>query len=113
MSAVQLNMLQAIQERDKGILKAVTSAENNCKGWADRAYGKLKEFLKITVDPFQAEEIRSYAAIDDEFPLPPHERAWGGVIRKAAFEGLIKKIGIKSTRNPKAHCANSTVWQKV
>lgn len=113
MAAVQLNILEAIRERDKGILQAVSHANTVHAQWSDIAYSKLKEFLNTVTGPFQAEEIRSYAAIDDNFPLPPHERAWGGVIRKAAFEGLITKVGIKSTRNPKAHCANSTVWIKV
>jgi hypothetical protein len=113
MPAVQLNILEAISERDKGMLQALTSAESKCTGWSDTAYSKLKEYLTTVTGPFQTEEIRSYAAIDDNFPLPPHERAWGGVIRRAAFEGLITKVGIKSTRNPKAHCANSTVWIKV
>jgi hypothetical protein len=112
MGAVQLNILEAIQAKEAGMLQALTSAENNCPGWSDTAYSKLKEFLNTVTGPFQTEEIRSYAAIDDNFPLPPHERAWGGVIRRAAFEGLITKVGIKSTRNPKAHCANSTVWIK-
>jgi len=113
MPAIQLNILEAIEARDKGILKAVTSAENNCPEWAEKAYSKLKEFLNTVTGPFQAEEIRSYAAIDDDFPFPPSERSWGAVMKRAAFDGLIKKIGIKSTRNPKAHCANSTVWLKV
>jgi len=111
--AIQLDILQAIEEKDKGIKAAEEHANTVVPDWSERAMDKLKEFLKIHSQPFQAEEVRSYAAIDDDFPFPPHERAWGSIMKRAAVQGLIKKIGLAATKNVKAHCANSTVWQKI
>lgn len=110
---LQLDYKAACEARDAGIQVATDHANAVNLNWSDKAYEKLKEFLNTWVGEFQGEDVRSYAAIDDDFPLPPSERAWGGTLRKAAFAGLIKKVGIKSTRNPKAHCANSAVWIKV
>jgi|SRR5688572_2022080 len=113
MSAVQLNIIDAIEERDKGIKQATDHANAVNKDWSEKALAKLKEFISFHTEPFQAEEVRSFAAMDDEFPLPPHERAWGGVIKSAAFQRLIRKIGLAPTKNVKSHCANAALWQKV
>lgn len=113
MSQLTLNYKLATQAKNAGILKAITNADAACPGWSEKAYDKLKEFLTIHTEPFQAEEVRSFAAIDDDFPLPPHARAWGGVIAKAAHERLIRKTGVKQVKNVKAHCANAAVWIKV
>lgn len=99
-------------ERDAGILVAVDHANATTANWADKSYKLLQEFLNFHIGEFQAEELRSYAALVD-FPLPPHARAWGGTIVRAAKAGIIRQVGIKKVRNPKAHCANSAVWVKV
>ena len=58
-----------------------------------------------------AEDIRLTAKLT--VPEAPHRRAWGGILVKAKKEGLIKKVGFKSTTNPAAHCALAGVWEKV
>lgn len=112
MATIQLNMYEGRQNRDAGIAKAVGHAEKNNPGWSNKAYALLKKFLNSHVGSFQAEELRSYAAVED-FELPPSARAWGGIIQKAARERLIKKIDIKPVSNPKANCANAGVWVKI
>jgi hypothetical protein len=113
MKQLSLNIPEAEAARDKGIETAITHADQVCENWSEIAYGKLKEFLTIFSDPFQAEEVRSYAAVDDSFPMPEHERAWGGIFRKAAFNGLIKQIGFEKTKSVKSHRTPSAVWQKI
>lgn len=111
MAQLELDIFKSREARDKGMQTAVDHAEAVIPDWSQKAYGLLQEFLKIHVGEFQAEEVRSHAALVD-FPLPPHARAWGGVIARAARSNLIKQIGIRKVRNPKAHCANSAVWIK-
>lgn len=97
--------------RDAGIKKAVDHAESECPGWAGMAYKFFTEQFLPKHKRFMGEDVRAYAAILD-FQLPPHARAWGGIIAKAAKEFLIIKIGLNSVKNPKAHCANATVWER-
>lgn len=107
-----LDIDKAIQERDKGIQKALKSACEVDKDWPEKAYAKLKEFLGEHIGEFQGEDVRSFAAMDDDFPQPKSERAWGGILLKAIHENLIRKIGIRSVKNIKARCANANVYVK-
>lgn len=96
------------QLRDAGIALAAESAEAKSPKWNERAYNILLQFLQ-THDTFMAEDLRGYAA-SINFELPPSNRAWGGVIRRAAENKIIVKKGIAPVKNPKAHCANAALW---
>lgn len=108
---LQLDILTAIEERDKGIKVAMDHADHVNENWSEGAYKLLQEFLKETHGEFMGEHVRSYAAVVD-FPLPPSSRAWGGIIRKAALAGLIKKVGHGQVANPKAHACFASIWTK-
>ena len=98
------------QLRDEGIKQALDSAEKNTPTWQEQAYSFLLTYIKDH-NEFMAEEVR--AASEGIVPLPPSNRAWGGIIRRAAIAGLIVRIGFRSVKNPKAHCAPCTVWKVV
>jgi hypothetical protein len=108
----QLNIFDGRQARDEGINKASDHAEAVNPGWNDQAFTMLKQFISVYPGEFMGEDFRAYCAMVD-FPLPPHARAFGGVIHKAAKSGLIKKIRIAPVKNVKAHCAFASVWQAV
>lgn len=110
---LELNYTKAAEARDRGIDQSISHANEVNPGWSERAYNKLKEFLQIFSDSFQAEEVRSFSAVDDEFPMPPHERSWGSVFVKAMKAGLIKRVGYKNTKSVKSHRTPATLWQKV
>lgn len=107
-----LDVIQARTERDAGINRATDHAEAINPGWNEMAYNLLKRFLSVHHGPFMAEELRSYAAQID-FPLPPHARAWGGIMARAAKSGIIERVGLGPVSNVKAHCANATIWRKT
>lgn len=112
---MQLSILDAIeasQLRDEGIQKAIDHANDVTPDWSKRAYLFLLSFLGTHPGPFMMEEVRSHAALMD-FPLPPHARAWGGIIARAAKAGIVERVGIQKVKNIKAHCANAAVWIKV
>lgn len=99
--------------RDEGIERASSHAEQVNPGWNTLAMERLKEFLQVHHGPFLAEELRAYCALQEDFPLPPSSRAFGGIMMKARKEGLIQKIGIQPVTNPKAHMANAGLWIKA
>lgn len=111
----QLDILTAIEEGEKlkeqGMERALESAEKVDPFWRVKALDIVKEFLNNHEGEFLTEDIRAYAALKD-FPLPPSARAWGGVINKAAFDGLIKKVRVDMVTNPKAHRCFANVWIK-
>lgn len=93
--------------RDEGIQRAVSHAEETVPDWADKAYAFLLRYME-THPEFMAEEVREASA--GVVPAAPSARAWGGVIRRAASDGRIYRIGFQSVKNPKAHCAPCTLW---
>lgn len=112
MTNVQLNIFQSSANRDEGIALAIDHADSNPVKWSDSAYEFLKKFLSNHNGPFMVEEIRSYAALMD-FPLPPNARAWGGIIVRAAGDGIVERCGYQQTRNVKAHRTPAALWRQI
>lgn len=93
--------------RDEGMARAITHADNVNEKWSDLAYDFLRRYIR-THAFFMAEDVRE--ASKGTIPEPPHNRAWGGIVRRAATEGLIVGCGIRKVKNPTSHCANAAVW---
>lgn len=96
--------------RDIGIAQAVGHAESKHEGWADAAFSFLLSYMREHHE-FMGEDVRN--ASYGHVPEAPSNRAWGGIMRRAAKEGLIYRIGFQSVKNPKAHCAPCSVWKVV
>lgn len=98
--------------RDRGMKQAIDHAEQETPQWKELALAKLKEFTtEFSHLQFMAEDFRAWA-VTNGLPKPPHARAFGGVMAKAAGARLIVKVGIGQVKNPKAHRANATIWRK-
>lgn len=95
--------------RDTGMKKAATSANSKYTGWGDIAYDFLLRYA-AKVPSFMTEEVRQ--AAKDDVPIPPSLRSWGAVVRKAAKNKDIRRIGYKKVTNSKAHCTPAAVWKK-
>jgi hypothetical protein len=109
---MQTEIFTGSQARDEGMNRAVDHANRVVEDWSERAYTELQNFLRSNPGEFMCEDFRGWCAMID-FPLPPHARAFGGVIARAARAGLIKKAGIGQVKNVKAHCANANVWRRA
>lgn len=107
---IQLDIFQSQINRDKGIQKALDSAERLNDGWANQAFIFLRNYIKAH-NTFMTEDVRK--AAEGIVPSPPSERAWGGIIVRAKKERLIRRIGFQSVTNPKAHCTPAAVWGRV
>lgn len=106
------NIEQGRAARDAGMQKAVDTTEKLVDNWSEIAYSLLLDFLSVHHGPFQAEEVRSHAAMREDFPLPVSSRAWGAVFFRAAKNGLISRQGYAPVTNPKAHRTPAAVWIK-
>lgn len=100
------------QLRDKGIATALANADAmNKQQWTEGVWAKLPVFLKsIGAKTFLCEQFRKWCE-DGGTPAPPTARAYGGIIKRAASEQLIVRVGHASVENPRAHMAICTVWQ--
>lgn len=96
-----------------GIDRAVTHANKVHPDWADAAYDILKVYVQQTNNPFMCEDVRRFAADKFMLPDPPTHRAWGSIMHKAKKEQLIKHCGYNQVKNPKAHQANASLWEKL
>jgi len=98
--------------RNKGMEQAIEHAEQETPKWSDLALDKLKTFTGLYPNlEFMTEQFREWA-ITHGLPKPPHGRAFGGVMSRAARIKMIEKAGMSQVKNPKAHCANANVWRK-
>lgn len=95
------------QLRDSGMQLAIESAEKKNENWAELAYNFLLNYSKRHKE-FMIEDVRN--ASKGFVPFPPSNRAWGGIVRKMAKNGLIYRKGYKTVKNPKAHCTPATLW---
>lgn len=96
--------------RDRGIQQAVDSAEAKSPNWKQEAYAFFLEYIKKHPE-FMMEECRK--ASEGTIDQPPSNRAWGSVIVQAKREGLIRRVGFRSVKNPKAHMAPCSVWEVI
>ena len=55
------------------------------------------------------EDVR--LASEKEIPMPPSNRAWGGIVVRASKAGLISRVGFSNVKNAKAHKTPATVWK--
>lgn len=115
MTYVQKSLLDEIAEGEKrkqhGMQQAIDHANAVTPGWSEKARQFiLKQFLPLH-KRFMTEDIRSYAA-QVEFELPPHGRAWGGVVAGIAKDFFIINIGTRKVANKKAHRTPATYWER-
>lgn len=98
--------------RDAGIHAAITNAERQATDWATEAMRALQMYLLAHPgEEFMAEDVREYAYNTLAVPYPPHCRAWGAIISKAARDGLIERVGIAPVKTASSHMANASVWR--
>ena len=96
------------QLRDKGIKQAINNADDTHEKWSEKAYKFLTDYIRSHHE-FMTEDVR--VASEKKIPIPPSNRAWGGIILRASKAGLITRVGFSSVKNVKAHRTPATVWR--
>jgi hypothetical protein len=79
-------------KRDLGIARSAGAAGTS---FEDDAYLFLAGYAARNYAAFLIEEVREQPGA----PIAPNERAWGQVVRRAAAEGLIVKVGYAPARS--------------
>ena len=98
--------------RDDGIERVSMKADLLDEGWTDRAYGVLMLFrMKQRALPFIAEEVREWGEANGLINAPHDSRAWGHVLRKAAREGRIVKVGYKPAKS--SNLSPKVLWRST
>lgn len=106
----QLNMFEGMERRDDGMKKALENADQQHYDWSQRAFIYLLWYCtRNTV--FMAENVRMASV--GVIARPPHARAWGAVMVRAARAGIIRKRGYRNVSNPLAHRTPATLWEVV
>lgn len=108
---MQTSLFTGAELRDKGMQRATDHANAVHGDWSEKAYHFFKWFITQHIGEFMVEDVRRAAR--SFVPEPPHLRAWGSVVVRAVKAGLIKRKGIRSVKNAKAHKANASVWIKL
>ena len=100
----------AAARRDAGIAQAEDHANAVEPNWSEDALHLLEQFCRQATAPFIIEEVRAFAE-DRGFASTTDERAWGGVIRRAAAKGLIRKIGYAPAKS--SNLSPKCLWEAV
>lgn len=104
------NLKEAETNKNIGMTQAINHADLLFTNWSSRAYALLETYIqRHRGERFLAEDVRIWAA-SHGLTEPPHNRAWGGVIARAAKTGVITFLGYEKTKNPKAHRTPAALW---
>jgi len=102
-----LSWIDARRKADAGMNQALDHADRVTSDWSGQAFEALLAYCEAH-DQFTAEEARAgMHALG--LCLPPDGRAWGGVFKRAAKRGRIRKAGYAPRR-----CGNMTptiIWE--
>lgn len=109
----QIDFSAAENAKQLGMIAAEENANKKITGWSNSAMSYLEGYLSIRgSEPFLAEDVREYAKMHG-MEDAPSQRAWGGVMARAARLGIIKSKGFRLTTNPSAHRTPATLWAKA
>lgn len=102
---------EAAARRDEGMTLAVDKANRDAPGWSDEAFLAVKRFCASMYSGklFLTEDVRAWAERGGYVSRPDNERAWGAVMRRAAANGLIKKVGYAPARS--SNLSPKVQWQ--
>lgn len=107
--ASRLSVTAAQKRRDLGIQIAANHAEQARQRWRSESFDGFALFLSKQEGDFLSETFVEWSR--GRLAQPPDGRAWGGVIKRAANLGLIKRIGtgLATTSN----LSPKTLWRKA
>lgn len=105
-----LNEKLAEAGANAGMTLAASHADRTYEGWSDDAL----EFFRLFAHQrggefFMTEDVRAWAE-KMGFPPPPDNRAWGHVAKRAAMDGVVRRIGYDKQRSATCHGSPKTLW---
>jgi hypothetical protein len=110
---MEFDLKEGRKRRDQGMETAIAHADAQIEGWADGAYLLLEKFIHMSKDDFMTEDVRHFAHVIYNYPLPPDGRAWGGVVHRAVRQNLIYRVGYAPMKSKNCHANPKSVWRKA
>lgn len=102
-------MREAADRRDSGIASATQHANNEIPSWSIQADNAMMAAIHMHgKQPFLAEELIE-VAVQGGAPSPPDGRAWGGVFRRLAIRGIIRKVGYAPAKS--SNLSPKVLWE--
>lgn len=97
---------QSEAARDRGMELSEANANRAKARWSEDAEAAVLQFCKMRDgEGFLTEEVRAFAEEMDLVDTPKNQKAWGGVMRRCAANGIIQKVGyapsLSSNLSPK------------
>jgi hypothetical protein len=104
---------EAAARRDTGMAQAIEKADRDQEGWSDAALACVRSFCRAHGHghQFLTEDVRLYGETLELVEKPENERAWGAVMRMAATDGIIRKVGFAPARS--SNLSPKVLWEAV
>lgn len=104
-----IDFAEARAARDAGMSKALRHAERIDDEWPDAALGFLYRYARAH-EHFISEEATAEAERLG-YGSPADGRAWGGVFKRAAREGIIQRAGFGISK--RRHLSPTPLWRSL
>lgn len=101
-----IEMIQAVEARERGMAQALEHAEREHFDWAEQAYGFLQTYAR-SHEEFISEDVSDASKVLN-FPQPPTDRAWGSIYKRAIKNDLIIQVG--TGRSRRRHASICPLW---
>ncbi len=102
----------SLARRDIGMAMAIDKADRDREGWSADALEAVRLYAAAHQgEQFLTEAVRQWC-VELQFIEPAeNERAWGAVMRRAAKDGLVRKVGYAPSHS--SNLSPKTLWQAV
>jgi hypothetical protein len=103
-------LLAAMQAGRDGMKRALDHANRVDPSWEAHAWRYMRAYVRDHAE-FKAEDARAWAYAHG-MDAPPDDRAWGGIVQRAAKAGLIRKTG-RHGPSKSSHASPVILWQST
>lgn len=102
---------EACRRRDEGMKRSSDHAERVTPEWNAQADAAFRHYLNVTEGrSFLTEEFIAWARVQPDIDMPPDDRAFGSVIRRASLAHVIDKVGAAPANT--SNLGLKTLWRK-
>lgn len=106
---------QAEAARDRGMALSEANANRAKARWSEDAEATVLRYcLYRAAHPkkdFLTEDVREWGEQLGMVDAPLNAKAWGGVMRRCAANGIIRKVGYGPART--SNCSPKVLWRAV
>ena len=103
---------QAEAAMNAGIALSEANANRHKQRWSEDAEAELLRYcLAHRGQDFLTEQVREWGESLDLVDAPFNAKAWGGVMRRSAANGVVRKVGYGPARS--SNLSIKVIWRAV